>query len=162
MVLHYIQSVIAYFQQNPMHLLMVLFLVNKFVQSKKPFPECGGRVVGVHATKEFDDALAAATKKGDLLICDFFATWCPPCKTAAPIFGKLSEEWEGCDFVKVNVDECRELSQREAVQAMPTFKIYKEGKCANTVQGFNQRAIVEQLALLGARPAAAAGAAKSD
>ena len=87
MVLHiYIQAVWDYVRENPMYVLLLFFLVRKVMAASAPFPESGGRVFPAHTTRYFDEALAAASKKGDLMICDFFATWCPPCRTAAPIF----------------------------------------------------------------------------
>ena len=148
---------INWLMARPVLCLLIFMFLRSMIQSRQPFPEAGGRTKGAHSTAEFDGFV-----KDGLTLVDFYATWCPPCRASAPAFGAMSTKWSGAEFVKCDVDECREVAQREGVTAMPTFKIYKEGKCANTVQGFNQRAIVEQLALLGARPAAAAGAAKSD
>jgi thioredoxin 1 len=72
------------------------------------------------------------------LIADFYATWCPPCKTIAPLFAQLSKEHSTAGkiaFVKVNVDEQREVAAQYGVRAMPTFLVFKEGKVVEEVRG---------------------------
>ena len=154
----YLNAVWEYVQRNPLIVVVLFLLIRKFTAAATPFPESGGRVFTAHGTNYFDDSLAAASKKGNLMICDFYATWCPPCRAAAPVFGRLSERWGGVDFVKVDVDECKSLAQREGVTAMPTFKIYRQKECVHTIRGFNEAAIVEQLSSLGARETAQAPA----
>lgn len=65
------------------------------------------------------------------LIADFYATWCPPCKQIAPIYAHLSSTHASpgkFTFVKINVDEQRELAATHGVSAMPTFVLFKGGK----------------------------------
>ena len=62
----------------------------------------------------------------------------------------MSMKLAGAEFVKCDVDECREVAQREGVTAMPTFKIYKGGKCAWTCTGFRSSDIEKKLLELGA------------
>ncbi|KAF2126505.1 thioredoxin-like protein [Dothidotthia symphoricarpi CBS 119687] len=64
------------------------------------------------------------------LVADFYATWCPPCKTIAPIYSQLSTTHSTpgkIAFVKVNVDEQREIAAQQGVTAMPTFMVFKNG-----------------------------------
>ena len=69
----------------------------------------------------------------------------------------------GAEFVKCDVDECREVAQREGVTAMPTFKIYKDSKCAWTCTGFRTNEIEKKLQELGAtRATAATASSKAD
>ncbi|KAH8061228.1 hypothetical protein JL721_8889 [Aureococcus anophagefferens] len=160
-VLELLTSLWSWLTENPMRVLVFAFVARNILKKKEPFPECGGRVVGVHDTKAFDGALASAKAKGELLVCDFFATWCPPCRAAVPIYGRLSETWDAA-FVKVDVDECKELARREGIAAMPTFKIYRDGACVETIQGFSERGIVAKLESLGAKKAAAPAGDKTD
>lgn len=46
-----------------------------------------------------------------VVVVDFFATWCGPCKMLAPVFDTLSEELTDADFVKVDIDQSLELAQ---------------------------------------------------
>jgi thioredoxin 1 len=78
------------------------------------------------------------------LIADFYATWCPPCKQIAPIYNQLSTAHSSPGkfaFVKVNVDEQREIAGQYGVTAMPTFMLFKDGKKAEEVRGADVRAL---------------------
>ena len=57
-------------------------------------------------------------------IVDFYATWCPPCVTATPIFAKMSNDFPQVTFLKVDVDMNKEIAQAEGIEAMPTFKLF--------------------------------------
>ena len=69
----------------------------------------------------FDD-LCSNKALGKLVIVDFFATWCSPCKALAPIFHMLAMKTPSnlAYFLKVDVEECEELAQRFQIQSMPT------------------------------------------
>ena len=68
------------------------------------------------------------TKKGFALV-DFFADWCMPCITMAPIIDELSEKFKGkIKFAKINVDENQELAQKFSVMSIPNFVLFKDGK----------------------------------
>ena len=76
------------------------------------------------------------------LIADFYATWCPPCKTIAPIYNQLSTAHAAPGkfaFVKVNVDEAREIAAQYGIQAMPTFLLFKDGKQIEEIKGADPR-----------------------
>lgn len=76
------------------------------------------------------------------LIADFYATWCPPCKTIAPIYNQLSTAHAQAGkfaFVKVNVDEAREIAAQYGIQAMPTFLLFKNGKQVEEIKGADPR-----------------------
>lgn len=76
-------------------------------------------------TVEFDELL-----KGDKpVVCDFFATWCAPCRMLAPVMDGLSEKFAGkAEFVKVNVDECGELGARYGIMSIPLVIVFKGGE----------------------------------
>ena len=59
-------------------------------------------------------------QKGILLV-DFSADWCPPCKVMKPIFDNMSNEFDGVEFAAVDVDNEQSLSQQFSVQSIPTF-----------------------------------------
>ncbi|GCA64202.1 thioredoxin, partial [Kipferlia bialata] len=64
-----------------------------------------------------------------LLVIDFFATWCPPCKAIAPIYAQLAQtHGEKVNFIKVDVDRHGQLAQAFGVRAMPTFAFIKGKK----------------------------------
>ena len=80
----------------------------------------------VHFSKEgFDKALA----QGGLMMVDFWADWCGPCKMLAPVIEDLAGQYEGRALVgKVNVDEEPELAMRYGVMSIPTVIFFKDGK----------------------------------
>ena len=84
----------------------------------------GGSSSVVHVTSaaEFDKLVLESD--GKLIVVDFSATWCMPCKLIAPVFDEMSSpdgEFANIIFVKIDVDEVPELAERFQVQAMPTF-----------------------------------------
>ena len=80
----------------------------------------------IHFTKDgLDKALA---QKG-LLMVDFWADWCGPCKMLAPLVENLDKEYEGRVTVgKVNVDDEQELAIRYGVMSIPTVIFFKDGR----------------------------------
>lgn len=88
---------------------------------------------------------------------DFYATWCPPCRSAAPWYGNLSTTYGATEFVKVDVDECKSIARMCSVSAMPTFQLYKNGNKVDESVGFNPSGIEAMIKKAGAvaRPAPA-------
>ena len=80
----------------------------------------------IHFNKDgFDKALAS----GQLMMVDFWASWCGPCKMAAPIIESVAGEYEGKALVgKVNTDDEQELAVRYEVMSIPTVIFFKDGK----------------------------------
>jgi thioredoxin reductase (NADPH) len=87
-------------------------------QIAKPAPESEG-VVEITSLAEFRRELK---KSPSTVFVDFYATWCGPCRTLAPIFEQLAKKSEGkARFFKVNVDVAEEMSQVYGISAMPTM-----------------------------------------
>lgn len=76
------------------------------------------------------------TANGVVLV-DFFANWCGPCKMVAPILEKLQEEYAGrAAIYKVDVDQSPALASQFGVQAIPTMIIFKDGQAVKQHTGF--------------------------
>lgn len=74
------------------------------------------------------------------VLIDFWATWCGPCKMAAPIIEEIASELEpNVKVGKVNVDEEPELAAAFSITSIPTFVVVKDGKISNTAVGFRQK-----------------------
>ena len=113
-------SVYSFIQTHPVLVFVLIwFLYNKW-KASQPWPDYGGRLTSIHSLAEWD-ALLTGDGKGKTVIIDAYATWCPPCKAAAPVYAKLSEQFsaETTVFAKVNVDEARDVAQRLEISAMP-------------------------------------------
>ncbi|XP_067685423.1 thioredoxin-like [Haliotis asinina] len=82
---------------------------------------------------DFDQILTE--NPGKLVVVDFFATWCGPCIHIAPFVQSLSEKYPEVVFCKVDVDSNEETSEACAIDCMPTFKFYKDGKEVDSLEG---------------------------
>lgn len=75
-------------------------------------------------------------KSSNLVMVDFWATWCGPCKIVAPVVEELAKEYEGkVTFVKVNTDENQDLATRYSIRGIPTLMFFKEGNVMDQVVG---------------------------
>ena len=96
--------------------------------------------------QEFD----SITQNDGLVIADFYAEWCGPCKAQAPILDELSKEFEGkIDIVKINVDELPELAARFGIMSIPTLVFFQNKKpIGNTVGLQRKEALLSKISLL--------------
>ena len=81
-----------------------------------------------------DDTFGQAILENELILVDFWADWCGPCKKMNPILEELSSE-TGLLIGKLNVDENPEKSQEYSVQSIPTMVLFKDGNPVHTVVG---------------------------
>lgn len=78
-------------------------------------------------------------KEKGIVVVDFWATWCGPCKMIAPIVEELDEEMSNVKFVKVDVDKNLQIANQYKIVSIPTLKIFKDGKLINTLIGFKTK-----------------------
>lgn len=82
-----------------------------------------------------DNNLAAETAQGVVLV-DFWAPWCAPCRTIAPVIEDLATEFEGrAKVAKVNIDENPASTGKYGIMSIPTMLIFKNGQVVETVVG---------------------------
>ena len=84
------------------------------------------RVVDITTIDELEKI--AKNFPSNLIIIDFFATWCGPCKGIKPVYEALSKECTNCIFLKVDVDKSDELLGFFSPRSLPTFILMKDGK----------------------------------
>lgn len=65
----------------------------------------GGKVKAIHSKAEWDGVHEEAKNSSQVVVVDFSATWCGPCRMISPYFDELSTQFEKLIFVKVDVDE---------------------------------------------------------
>jgi len=70
-----------------------------------------------------------------VVLVDFYADWCGPCKMVAPVIDELAGEKKDVKFAKVNVDEHSDIASQYSVFSIPTFIIFKDGKAVNQFSG---------------------------
>merc|ERR1719422_1086228 len=100
-------------------------------------------VVVIKDDGHFQAQLAAAGPK--LVVVDFTASWCGPCKRIAPFFEELSTKYSRAVFLKVDVDECQETAAAQGVSAMPTFIFFRNKTKIDKIQGADNKALEEKI-----------------
>lgn len=80
------------------------------------------------------------TVKSGVVLIDFFATWCGPCKMLGPVLEDLEKGYEGkVTIVKVDVDQDQDLAMKFGVMSVPTIIVFKDGEQVKTLQGFQAK-----------------------
>jgi len=75
------------------------------------------------------------------VLVDFWADWCAPCKAMEPLLEEIDQLLGGrVRFVKVNVDEARQIAIRYHIQSVPTLLVFQEGRPVDTITGLPVRA----------------------
>ncbi len=94
-----------------------------------------------------DETFETAVAQSDQpVLVDFWAPWCGPCKTVAPVIEALAAEYDGkAKIAKINVDENPQVSRRLNIRSIPTLMVFKDGKLVETAIGARPKAQVEEL-----------------
>lgn len=74
-------------------------------------------------------------KEGKVIV-DFFATWCGPCKMLGPVLEKVAEEYKDVKFVKMDVDECPNISKEFGIMSVPTLLKFENGNLIDKRIGY--------------------------
>jgi thioredoxin 1 len=106
------------------------FFLNYYKMKKTPVVEDNGKI------KKLSDQNFEHQIKSGIVLVDFWATWCMPCKMMAPVLNDLSEELTGNATVgKLDVDHNRAASAKYGVRSIPTMVLFKNGKEVNRFVG---------------------------
>ncbi|PLT32342.1 thioredoxin [Bacillus sp. V5-8f] len=96
----------------------------------------------VHAT---DQSFNNETGEG-LVLADFWAPWCGPCKMIAPVLEELDSEMsDKLKIVKIDVDENQETAGKFGVMSIPTLLLFKNGEVVDKVVGFQPKEALAEL-----------------
>ena len=74
-------------------------------------------------TDNFEDTIT----ENDIVLVDFWAEWCGPCKRFGPVYEKTSEQYEGVVFAKLDTDANQQLSGQLGIEGIPTLMAFREG-----------------------------------
>ncbi len=92
-------------------------------------------------TAQFDEKV-----KDGVVLVDFFADWCGPCKMLAPVLQQLANEYEGkATIVKVNVDNDTDLARRFGVVSIPNMFLFKNGEVFDSLLGYHSAADIKNM-----------------
>uniref|UniRef100_A0ACD5TF25 Uncharacterized protein n=1 Tax=Avena sativa TaxID=4498 RepID=A0ACD5TF25_AVESA len=108
-------------------------------------------VIGIHSLEAWTIQIEEANAAKRLVVIDFTASWCPPCRIMAPIFADLAKKFPQAVFLKVDVDELKPIAEQFSVEAMPTFLFMKEGDVKDRVVGAAKDELSAKLGLHAAQ-----------
>ncbi len=74
-----------------------------------------------------------------VVLLDFFASWCGPCKSISPIIDEISNEYSQFKVCKANIDEEPELASKYNIMSVPTLLVIKDGKVVNQSIGLRSK-----------------------
>ena len=91
-----------------------------------------------------DSNFESEVAKYPIMVVDFWAPWCGPCRMVSPIIEQLSREYSGrVAFGKVNVDENQRIAASFGIQSIPTLMIFKGSKAVDVIIGAMPKAQIE-------------------
>ncbi|KAK8472912.1 hypothetical protein PHAVU_002G331300 [Phaseolus vulgaris] len=105
-----------------------------------------GQVIGIHSTGELEKKLSAASNTSRLAILYFTATWCGPCRFISPIYTSLAEKYPKVVFLKIDIDEARDVAASWNISSVPTFFFVKNGKEVDSVVGADKSTLERKIA----------------
>ena len=83
------------------------------------------------------------TGKG-LVLVDFFATWCGPCKMLGPVLEDMASDRDSIDIVKIDIDESMNLARQYGIMSVPTLVLFKDGQVVAQTSGFQPKESIQQ------------------
>ncbi|CAL5373280.1 unnamed protein product [Camellia sinensis] len=105
-----------------------------------------GQVISCHTVDSWNEQLQKDNDSKKLVVIDFTASWCGPCRFIAPFLAELAKKLPTVTFLKVDVDELESVAKDWAVEAMPTFMFLKEGKLVDKVVGAKKDELQQTIA----------------
>ena len=130
---------------------VLIVAVSIFLYGKSTKSESSEGAIINEATENAEVVLSDATfdkivlKSDKLVMVDFWATWCGPCRMVAPTVKQIAEEYKGKIVVgKVDVDQCGATASMYSIQSIPTIMFFKNGKAVDQVIGIAPKEMLKQ------------------
>ena len=95
----------------------------------------------IHLNNENFDEI----KKNGIVVVDFYANWCGPCKMLSPIIEKLATSIDKAEFIKVDVDKHEEIARNYGIMNIPTLIFFKDGNMVNKHIGMISEEKIKEL-----------------
>ena len=112
-------------------IVIVCFITKRLIKGGKKMNETNLNL------SNFEEEITNTDK---LVLIDFFATWCGPCKMLSPIISEIANEYSNhVKVCKVNVDENQDLARKYNIMSIPTLIFLKDGKMVKSSVGFCQK-----------------------
>ncbi|XP_057804419.1 thioredoxin H9 isoform X2 [Salvia miltiorrhiza] len=105
----------------------------------------GGNVHLITTKESWEQKIDEAKRDGKLVVANFSATWCGPCRVIAPFYVELSEKHPSIMCLTVDVDELTEFSTSWDIKATPTFFFLKDGQQIDKLVGANKPELEKKL-----------------
>ncbi len=115
--------------------------LQEMLQSKSSLLQHNGQGEPVTLT---DQTFEETVSKQPLMVVDFWAEWCGPCRMVSPIIEQLAHEYAGkVSFGKLNVDENPMVSNAFQIQSIPALLVFKKGKLVDGIIGAVPKLVIE-------------------
>ncbi|KAJ5928577.1 Thioredoxin [Penicillium verhagenii] len=118
-------------------------------------------VINISSNEQFSSLLTSSR----VVVADFYADWCGPCKAIAPVYDSLARQLSRPNqitFTKINGDQQKDLAQAYSVRSYPTFIVFENGRKTQTVAGADPRRLNEVIQKLATEATKSDGAASGD
>lgn len=125
-------------------LLLILYIVYGYKKMKNIEDTPPSQNIKILNNKNFKTVI-----RGGLVLVDFWAPWCGPCKMIAPTLNEIAEEQsKKVTIAKVDVDQNKQLSQKYGIRSIPTMILFKNGKEVKRITGIKSKsALIKEIGI---------------
>ncbi len=119
-------------------LLLIIYIAYGYTKMKKVEDTPPSKKIRVLNNKNFKPVV-----RSGLVLVDFWAPWCAPCKMIAPVLNEIAEEQAGnITIAKVNVDQNKQISQKYNIRNIPTMILFENGKQKKRIMGVKPKKVI--------------------
>ncbi|KAF5959752.1 hypothetical protein HYC85_000961 [Camellia sinensis] len=104
-----------------------------------------GNVHHITTIQSWEEKLSEASRNGKIIVANFSASWCSPCRAIAPAYCELADKHSSILFLTVDVDELPEFSTSWDIKATPTFFLLKDGRQIDKLVGANKQDLQKKI-----------------